>query len=368
MRIKLQVFECLLQRCVDSMTNESGDLGAWFGLRVFFVDGSNFSMPDTPELQLHFGQPGAQSKGCGFPIAHWLVMMHMSSGMITRMLTSPLRTHDMKRVAELHPELQAGDLLVADRGFCSYPHLCLLMQRGVQAVLRIHQQTIVDFTPGRPHATPNRGKSQQRKGMPRSRWLRRLGVDDQIVQWLKNPSSKPNWMSTQQFNLLPDQITVRELRYSVNRKGFRAKQVTLVTTLLDHEVFTLPEIAALFRRRWEIETNFGHVKTTMGMEVLKCKTMEGVLRELHVFALLYNLVRQVMLQAAQHQQLDVKQISFIDALRWLRSAFVGDQPRRLVVLANRPDRFEPRVKKRRPKGYKLMNQPRWQLKKLMALQ
>ena len=111
-------------------------------------------MPDTPQLPLRFGQPGGQRKGCGFPVAHWLVMMHMSSGMITRMLTSPLRTHDMKRMAQLHPELKAGDLLVGDRRFYSYAHLCLSIQCGVEAVLRVHQQTMVDFTLGRSHATP----------------------------------------------------------------------------------------------------------------------------------------------------------------------------------------------------------------------
>lgn len=368
MRIKLRVFELLLRRCVDAMANQTNDAGLWFGLRVFFVDGSSFSMPDTPALQRRFGQPGGQRKGCGFPVAHWLVMMHMSSGMITRMLTSALRTHDMKRVPELHPELQEGDVLVADRGFCSYPHLCLLIQRGVHAVFRVHQATIVDFTPGRPHATPGKGRSQKRTGLPRSKWLRQLGVDDQIVQWLKNPRSKPEWMSAAQFNSLPERITVRELRYQVNRKGFRVKQVTLATTLLDDQVFTLPEIAELFRRRWEIETNFAHIKTTMGMDVLKCKTVDGVLRELHVFALLYNLIRQVMLEAANYQKIDVNQMSFIDALRWLKSALVGDQPNRLVVLPYRPGRFEPRVRKRRPKQYKLMKKPRRQLKKELATQ
>lgn len=368
MRIKLQVLELLLRRCVDSIQAQTLNSGCWYSHRVFIVDGSSFSMPDTAQLQSQFGQPGSQKPGCGFPVAHWLALMHMGTGMITRMLTSPMRTHDMKRTAELHPELRTGDLLVADRGFCSYPHLCLLIERGVQAVLRIHQQTIVDFRAGRPHAIPGQSKAENRKGLPRSKWLRSLGLQDQIVQWLKNPKSKPNWMSAAQFDSLPEQITVRELRYQVDQKGFRTKSITLVTTLLDHDVYSLPEIAALFRRRWEIETNFGHVKTTMKMEVLKCKTVEGVLKELHVFALIYNLVRQVILQAAERQRVPVQRISFIDALRWLKSATADDQLSRLMVLPNRPDRVEPRVKKRRPKKYKLMNKPRAQLKKELTHQ
>ena len=124
-------------------------------------------------------------------------------------------------------------------------------------------------------------------------------------------------MTQEQFDALPDEIIVRELRYSVLRKGFRVKKITLVTTLLDDELYSLPELAELYRQRWEQETNFGHVKTTMKLDVLKCKTVDGVLRELHVFALIYNLVRQVMVEAALRQNVEVNRISFIDALRWL---------------------------------------------------
>jgi hypothetical protein len=367
-RIKLKVFQLLLQRCVDSIEQETLDAGHWLGHRVFFVDGSSFSMPDTPALQAFFGQPSGQKPGCGFPTAHWLAMLHMGTGMITQMLTSPLRTHDISRTAELHPELEASDLLVADRAFCSFAHLCLLMERGVEAVLRIHQRTIVDFTPDRPHAIPGKGKARNRKGMPRSKWLRRLGVQDQVVQWLKHAQNKPDWMTAEQFASLPDEITVRELRYDVNQKGFRAKKITLVTTLLDDTVYSLPDLADLFRRRWEIETNFGHIKTTMKMDVLKCHTVDGVLKELHVFALVYNLVRQVIVCAATRQRVPVNRISFIDALRWLQSAEYGDELGKLFVNPDRPNRYEPRVRKRRPKNYKLMNEPRNILKQRLAKQ
>jgi hypothetical protein len=366
MRIELKVFQLLLYRCVDSIQQQTLDTGRWLGHRVFMIDGSSFSMSDTPQLQSFFGQPGSQKPGCGFPVAHWLVMMHMGTGMITKMLTSPLRTGDMSNVVGLHPELKLGDVLVADRAFCSFAHLCLLIERGVEAVLRIHQTMNVDFTPGRAHAVPHRGTGSKRKGKPRSRWIRGLGVNDQIVAWLKNPRGKPSWMTQEQFDALPDEIIVRELRYSVLRKGFRVKEVTLVTTLLDDELYSLPELAELYRQRWEQETNFGHIKTTMKMDVLKCKTVAGVLRELHVFALIYNLVRQVMVEAALRQNVEVNRISFIDALRWLKSAEEGDELRDLVILPERPNRYEPRVRKRRPKNYKLMTKPRKQLKQELA--
>ena len=362
MRVQLKVLCKLLDQCVGKLQQETFDTANWLGHRVFHIDGSSFSMPDTPQLQAHFGQPGQQKPGCGFPVAHWLVMVHAGTGMITKMLAAPLRTHEMSKTVELHPELQKNDLLVADRGFCSYAHLVLLLQCGVHGLLRIHQRTIVDFTPGRAHVHPGQGKADRKKGMPRSRWIKQLGATDQIVEWLKS-TNKPDWMSAQQFAALPDSIFVRELRYTIHEKGFRPKEITLVTTLLDSERYSLSDLAEQFRQRWEIETNFGHLKTTMKMDVLKCKTVEGVLRELQVFALIYNMVRQVMLEAACRQKVDVRRISFIDALRWLQAASPGDKLPKLVVNPYRPNRLEPRVKKRRPKEYSLMNKPRRQLKK-----
>ena len=282
MRIKLKVFYLLLNRCVAELQQNGFDTSRWLGHRVFHVDGSSFSMPDTPSLQAYFGQPGGQKPGCGFPSAHWLVMLHAGTGMIAKMLAAPLRTHDLSKTVELHPELKASDLLVADRGFCSYAHLALLLQRGVHGLLRIHQRTIVDFTPRRPHVDPCCGKSDRKKGQPRSRWIKQLGTTDQIVAWLK-PPQRPRWMSAEQFAALPASLEVRELRYMIHEKGFRPKSITLVTTLLDAKRYSLPSLAEQFRQRWEIETNFGHLKTTMKMDVLKCKTGDGVLREVHVF-------------------------------------------------------------------------------------
>lgn len=362
MRVKLEVLQMLLARCVEQLQQDTFDTARWLGHRVFHVDGSSFSMPDTLALQEHFGQSGTQRPGCGFPTAHWLVETHAATGMITKMLAAPLRTHEMSGVAQLHPELGAGDVLVADRGFCSYAHLVLLLQRGAHGLLRIHQNTIVDFTPHREHVMPSKGSQEKHKGKPRSRWIKKLGVTDQVVEWFK-PTNRPVWMSAEQYAALPPSITVRELRYVIRAKGYRAKEVTLVTTLLDGDRYPLRELAEQYRQRWEIETNFGHLKTTMKMDVLKCKTVDGVLREMVVFALVYNMVRQVLLEAAGRQKVPVQRISFIDALRWLRAASPGDRLPRLVVNPHRPNRLEPRVIKRRPKSYRLMTKPRCQLKK-----
>ena len=362
MRVKLKALRLLLARCVDQLQTTSFDTGRWLGHRVFHVDGSSFSMPDTDELRAHFGQHGEQKLGCGFPTAHWLVMTHAATGMITKMRTAPLRTHDMSKAAELHPELLSGDALVADRGFCSYAHLTLLLERGVHGLLRIHQRILVDFTPGRPYVHPNRNKAKHQKGLPRTRWIKKLGATDQIVEWFK-PQEKPEWMSQEQFSALPTSIEVRELRYAIPAKGFRPREITLVTTLLDADRYSKARLAELFRKRWEIETNCGHLKTAMKMDVLKCKTVDGVLRELQVFALIYNMVRQVMLAAALRQQVDVRRIGFTDAIRWLQTTLPGDELTDLVVNPLRPNRIEPRVRKRRPKRYPLMTKPRRQLRK-----
>jgi len=365
MKIPLQIFQSLLAQTAAQMQDDLSDAQRWLGHRLFLVDGSSFSMPDEPCLQKEFGQPSGQQEGCGFPVAHFLALMHAGTGMITKVLTAPLRTHDMSGMVELHPELQKGDVLAADRAFCSFAHLALLGLRGVQAVFRIHQRQIVDFTAGRPHVEPSKTSQQDMKGMPRSRWIRAFGLEDQLVEWFR-PDEPPTWMTDEQYATLPDSLEVRELRYRVDRKGFRTQEVTLVTTLVDAQAYSAEELALVYYRRWSIETNFGHLKTTMKMDVLKCETVEGVLKELAVFVLVYNLVRLVMVEAASRQQVDVDRISFIDALRWLQSAEPDEELPKLVVNPSRPNRYEPRVRKRRPKQYPLMTKPRKVLKQKLA--
>lgn len=356
-RLPLVVFDSLLERTTRHLNADLAATARWLGHRVFLMDGSSFSMPDTSELRDHFGQPGKQQPGCGFPVAHWLVLMHATTGMVLKMFTAPLRTHDLSGAAELHPALQRDDVLVADRGFCSFAHLALLMARGVHAVLRIHQRQLVDFTPARPHVLRTGGKNERKKGLPRSRWLKSLGVTDQWVEWFK-PNRCPSWMSAEQFADLPERLVVRELRYRVNRRGFRTDLITLATTLLDAQQYRATDLADLYGQRWTIETNFGHLKTTMKMDILRCQTVEGVLKELTMFVLVYNLVRLVMLAAAERQRVSVERISFVDALRWLATARPDEPLRKLVINPHRPNRIEPRVRKRRPKQYPLMKKPR----------
>jgi hypothetical protein len=364
MRLPLAVFEQLLRSVSHAVQHQPLEEGRWLGHRTFWAAGSSFSMPDPPALQEYFGTPGKQLPGCGFPVAHLLALFHAGTGLVLQILAAPLRTHDLSEDVRLHPEWRSGDVLVADRGFCSYAPLALLVQAGVHAVFRMHQKQIVDCTPGRSHVEPaKRGKGH--KGQPRSGWLQQLGKHDQRVHWL-NPLAGPPWMDEEQFAHLPDRLEVRELQYQVQRKGFRVTKITLVTTLLEATLYPVAALAQLYYARWGIETNFAHLKTTMGRDVLKCKTVDGVLKELIVFALIYNLVRLVMIQAARRQQVDIDRISFIDAARWLAAVRDNEPLSLLVVNPHRPYRYEPRVRKRRPKQYPLMQTPRKELRKLLA--
>jgi IS4 transposase len=356
-RLPLAVLERLLSSIRERFLGSSTlDDGRWRGHRTFLVDGSGLSMPDTAELQKEFGQPGGQRAGCGFPVMHVLAMFHAATGLLLQVATAPLRTHDMSRIGQMHPALGAGDVLVGDRAFCSFAHFALLFMRQAFGVFRVHQQQIVNFRPRRRTATSNSRRRGER-GLPTSRWLARLGRHDQLVVYVK-PRQRPTWLSVADYAALPDTIVVRELRYTIAVPGRRTRVITLATTLLDPNRYPAAEVAALYGQRWQIETNFRHLKQTMRMDVLRCKTVEGVHKELLMYALIYNLVREVMLQAAERQNVSVERISFIDAVRWLAEAVLGPVELKLRLVPDRPGRIEPRAVKRRPKQYPRLNRPR----------
>ena len=184
-RLPLRCFDLLLERFNRAVQRSALDDGRWHGHRTFLVDGSAGSMPDTPALQEAFGQSTEQRPGCGFPVAHLLGRFHADTGVLLKRVVAPLLTHDLAQVQAVHPNRATRDLLVADRGLCSYAHLALLVQAGVHAVLRVGARQIVDFTPGRPLVRPGMRRTPAVKGIPRSRWLTALGVHDQLVAWLK---------------------------------------------------------------------------------------------------------------------------------------------------------------------------------------
>src|SRR6516165_1053347 len=297
-RLPLAVFRTLLRQMVRALIPDTEAIGRWRGHRTFLVDGSSFSMPDTPALRAHFGQPGNQAKGCGFPVAHLLALFHAGTGLLLEVAAGPLRSQDITGLAGVLGLLTAGDVLVADRGFCSFASLALVMSRGIHAVFRLHQKQIVDFTPGRAHARP--GQKRVPRGIPRSRWIRAYGLTDQLVEYFK-PAERPERMTEAEYRALPESIVVRELRYRIEVPGFRTQEVTLVTTLWDAELYSAAALAELYGTRWRVEEHLKSLKQTMKMDVLKCMTVDGVLKELTMYAVAYNLVRVTMCAAAGRQ-------------------------------------------------------------------
>jgi DDE family transposase len=366
-RLPLAVIQSLLTDVCDAAMAAAGQATSlWLGRhRVFHIDGSTFSMPDTPELRQAFGLPSGPQPGCGFPTAHLLVLFHAQSGLLLDAWAAPLRTGDVAQIAEAHAHLAAGDVLIGDDTFSTYAHLAMLLRLGLHGLFPVHHRRVVDFTKGRPH-TSDGGKGAV-AGMPRSRWIKSLGKEDQLVEYFK-PREVPAWMSAEEYDALPDSITVRELRRTVCRPGLGSVTLTMVTTLVDPVIYPASELLELRLRRWDVETNLRHLKITMNMDVLHCKSEQAVRKELAVFCLVYNLVRVVMLEAARRQEVPVARVSFADALKWTRHARPGEPLPALMVNRRRPDRAEPRCRKRRPKQYDLMNKPRDVLRKRLQKQ
>ena len=365
-RLPLGVLRRLAEWIAERFRTTTTAASTWYGHRVWLLDGSSFSMPDTPELQAAFGQPGGQKKGCGFPVAKFLGLFDLATGMLLRVEPAPLRSHEMSRCGVATTGLLAGDVALGDRSFCSYAHIAILLNRKLHGVFRAHQRQIIDFTPGRPQAAVGKAKKPHEATIrPHSRWVLSQGESDQVVIWYK-PKIKPKWMSKDEYALLPEEIAVRELRYKVHAPGYRVGEVTLVTTLLEASVYPAEALADLYFRRWQVEVYLRDLKITLKMDVLRCKTVAGVLKELAVFALVYNLVRSVACESAKAQGEAADRVSVTDAVRWLVGA-EGEQDLTVILInPSRKGRVEPRVRKRRPKQYPLMKKPRAVLRKQLT--
>jgi hypothetical protein len=361
MRLPLAVLE-ELSRLVCKTLAIPGLGHRWLGHRTFLVDGSSFSMSDTPELRKYFGLPGGTKEGCGFPASHLLVMFDAYTGVLVEHAASKLRTADLTHCPDMLECMSAGDIVVGDEHFGSWAHIALLISQGKHGLFPINHRRIVDFTPGRPHVTES--MKNRFPGRTRSPLVKSLGTDDQLVQWPK-PAKGPPWLTKEQYAALPKFITVRELRQTVLSEGSGKVTLTMVTTLLDPARYSAAAITDLRMQRWGVETNLAHLKTTMEMDILRCQTVQGVLKELEVYRLVYNLTRAVILEAAKRQEVPVARISFADALYWIRHAKPGGRMPRLKVNPARPNRVEPRAKKRRPKVYDRLNKPRAKMRQAL---
>jgi hypothetical protein len=334
----------------DRRTHGKGCLG---GRPVKVVDSSTTQIPDTPENQKVYPQPSSQKKGCGFPVIRFIALLSLSSGAILKVIMDSLHSHDLRLFRRLCEHLHKGDIVLGDRAFGEYTTAAALPQQGVDLVARLHHQRKVDF-----------------------RKAKRLGKDDGLFVWNKG-YQQSQILSASEWALLPAQITVRIIRFRATIRGFRNHRITLLTTLLDPKLYSAEQIVGLYVRRWALELCFRDIKSTMGMEYLRCKSPEMARKELLAYLLAHNLIRCVIAEAVACHDVDLPRVSFkgaVDALRQYSAAITQARSQRLRhhlwndLLLNlardlvplRPDRKEPRAVKRRPKAYPLLNQPRHQ--------
>jgi hypothetical protein len=327
----------------------------WHDLRPKILDATTLSLPDTPENQQAYPQSRGQKPGCGFPLLKLVGVFSLHTGQLLTYAKGNKHDHDLGLWRRLLKQFQAGDVVLADRGFCSYVVMALWLGRHVHSLLRLHKSRPGDL----------------RKG-------RRLGKNDRLLIWPK-PNQKPCWLPLAWWRKLPAQLTVRLVRFNLHRPGYRTIAVTLVTTLLDPQRYPARELAELYARRWQIELWFRDIKTSMGMEVLRCKTPAMVQKELEMFLIGYNFIRSLMREAATTNDVPLGRISFkgaVDALRQFSLAIAQARSKKkqnqlrnqlLEVLArdlvpDRPGRSEPRAIKRRPKSYQRLNRPRHLMK------
>jgi len=333
----------------------------WQGRRVKLADGTTVTMPDTEENQAAYPQQPAQQPGLGFPIARLVVVFCLACGTV---IDAALGRYQGKKTGEnalmrtLTEAFTPGDVLLADRYFSGYFDIAYWQQQGVDVVIQLHQRRRCDLRRGR-----------------------RLGPNDHVVIWTKPP--RPSWMDEETYAGVPDQLVIREVRVRIHVPGFRTKVVVVVTTLLDADVYAARELAELYRARWHAELDLRSLKITMGMDVLRCKTPEMVRKEIWAHMLAYNLIRTLMAQAAEQVGGTPRDLSFKGTLQTMKE-FADrlldahgpkcEQLQECLLLAiaahqvnNRPDRVEPRARKRRPKQYPRLMQPRRSARKKLGV-
>jgi Transposase DDE domain len=331
----------------------------WKSRRVYIYDGSSVSMPDTAANQAAYPQPVVQKPGLGFPLARIAAVFSLACGAVLDLgicRYAGKGQSELGMLRTLWDLFQPGDVVLADRLMCAWTEMVMLQQRGVDCVFRLTSHRTANF---------RRGKH--------------LGRGDHIVKWLK--PGKPRSIDAKTYAALPEFLMVRECRVRVAQRGFRVKTLIIATTLLDAEAFTQEDLAQLYRARWNAELDLRSLKQTLQMDILRCKTPELVRKELWTHILAYNLIRTIMAQAATKHGMDPRAISFKGAVQTLEAfqpvlARQGEDAAELGTVyghlldaiathrvADRPDRYEPRRKKRRPKPYDRLMKPRREAKR-----
>ena len=324
----------------------------WNDRHVNLIDGSSSRLPDTEENQKDFPQPKTQKKGLGSPLIRWVALLGLATAAIQGFAYGPYAGKETGETAlfrQLLDQLQRGDIVLADRYYCSYFMVALLLSRGVDVVARLHQKRKYDFRRGQ-----------------------HLGEGDHIVAWHR--PKRPKWMSEELYATMPETIRMREVIRRVDAPGYRVKELVVATSLLDAQAYEADEIMELYSERWQVELDIRSLKVTLGMSDLRCKTPFMVEREIWAHILAYNLIRKVGAQVAEQKKVSPRSISFKATKQavlggWQQATqlqgadYVRVEKVMLKILqkqkvGHRPGRCEPRAIKVRPKPHKFLTEPR----------
>ena len=355
-KLSLPALRRLVVESAGQLERDADESWLWKGLHAKLVDGFTFTMPDTPENQEAFPQLHSQSPGVGFPIARTCTVMSLATACVLDVAIGPYQGKKTGENALLRDMLEGftgGDVVVFDRYYCSFMMLAMLSLGGVDVCTRLHQRRPIDFRCGR-----------------------RLGRDDHLIIWIR--PAKPAWMSEEDYERIPDTLTLRELRFDVIVPGRRTEAITVITTLTDPKEYTKEDIATLYGLRWNVELDIRAIKQTLALDHVRCKTPEMVRRELWVTLPAYNLIRKVIATSAAVHGKQPRRLSFTSTCQMVLASWMllstdsSRDSRRLWMstlasiaaceVGNRPGRIEPRVLKRRRHRYPLMQRPRDQLR------
>jgi hypothetical protein len=349
-RLPLELIGKLMQMAAQRADRLAGSGGQINGRMVKVVDCSSAKASDTAENQKRFPQPSEQKPGCGFPVVRLLVLYSLNSGSVLNVVMSSLHKHEVRLLRQLRRDLHKGDVLLGDRAYGDFATLATLPSQGVDVVARLNAMRKVDF----------------RKGQ-------RLGKNDALFVWKRSDTASALF-TPQQWRKLPETLQVRIIRFQATIRG-RARRITLVTTLLDPKLYPADQLAGLYARRWTLELCLRDLKTTMGMEMLRCKTPAMVRKEILTYLLAHNLMRCLIAEVVARYTVDLQRISFkgtIDTFRQYTLAIAAARNRKMRnqlwvdMLANlawdkvplRPGRQEPRALKQRPKNFGWLTKPR----------
>lgn len=328
--------------------------------RVIVVDGTGAGMPDTPENQEFWPQSSLQKPGCGFPTARICACFSLESGALLSYTIGNKKNHELPLFRKQWNIFQDGDIFLGDKGFCSYFDIANLEGRGVDSVVTLARRAPVRMADS----------------------LKKLGPDDLLITWKRPPYNSILSYSKEAWEALPKELVLRQIKVRVKYPGFRTRWFHIVTTLLDATQYPAEELAELYFKRWDVELFFRDIKTTMGMDILRCLTPEMIRKEIVMHFIAYNCIRRLMYDAAEEADIEVRVVSFKGSVQALRSwephlnqAKISRVERcRLIsdlyeamtntLIRQRPGRSEPRCLKRRPKNYQLLTSPRHEMKEM----